>query len=221
MVATKKILILSILILMAYCCPKNCVSCTADPAKCEQCSPGYTLDPTTFECGLDYDKQAEWGGSCNTGSKQTPINIVSSDATKCSSGAQFFQDILTSTVNISPSGIDLTASYVDQSTVKFVRGETTKTFNSLQFHWHHPSEHTVDGKSFDLELHIVHTNADGSTSLSVTGLFFNVDNTITNDVLDEYNFFKTANPTTFKFPINLKDRNVYHYEGSLTTPPCS
>ena len=30
------------------------------------------------------------------------------------------------------------------------------SFESLQFHFHAPSEHTVDGVQYDLEMHIVH-----------------------------------------------------------------
>jgi len=29
-------------------------------------------------------------------------------------------------------------------------------FDPLQLHFHSPSEHTIDGKYFDVELHIVH-----------------------------------------------------------------
>lgn len=30
-------------------------------------------------------------------------------------------------------------------------------FNALQVHYHAPSEHTINGKHFDLEMHLVHT----------------------------------------------------------------
>jgi carbonic anhydrase len=33
---------------------------------------------------------------------------------------------------------------------------TNFTMRGMQFHFHHPSEHTIDGQEFDLELHIVH-----------------------------------------------------------------
>jgi carbonic anhydrase len=30
-------------------------------------------------------------------------------------------------------------------------------FNAYQFHFHSGSEHTIDGKRFDFEMHLVHT----------------------------------------------------------------
>jgi carbonic anhydrase len=55
----------------------------------------------------------------------------------------------------------------------FLYDETTlqKVFAPLQFHMHAPSEHTFNGKHYDLELHIVHKNTD-ATELSVIGVFF-------------------------------------------------
>lgn len=34
------------------------------------------------------------------------------------------------------------------------------TYRLLQFHLHWPSEHTINGYSFPLELHLVHANED-------------------------------------------------------------
>ena len=35
--------------------------------------------------------------------------------------------------------------------------EAGKTFNALQFHIHSSSEHTIDGETFEAEMHIVHS----------------------------------------------------------------
>ena len=48
----------------------------------------------------------------------------------------------------------------------------TRYFTPLQIHWHAPSEHTVDGKYYDAEAHIVHINEDNE--LAVLGIFFEV-----------------------------------------------
>lgn len=41
----------------------------------------------------------------------------------------------------------------------------------LQFHFHSPSEHTLDGQNMDLEMHIVHKRHNGD-DLSVLAVFF-------------------------------------------------
>ena len=41
----------------------------------------------------------------------------------------------------------------------------------LQFHFHSPSEHTFDGKHYELELHIVHKKKD-KEELAVLAIYF-------------------------------------------------
>lgn len=46
-------------------------------------------------------------------------------------------------------------------------------FAPIQFHIHAPSEHTFNGKHYDLELHIVHTDYV-SSRLAVLAIYFDV-----------------------------------------------
>lgn len=64
-------------------------------------------------------------------------------------------------------------------------------FTALQFHFHSPSEHTINGVHYDLETHIVHKLTDNSTGgryLAVLGLLFQVEDTLTtpNPFLEAY-----------------------------------
>jgi carbonic anhydrase len=100
-----------------------------------------------------------------------------------------------------------------------------KTYGLAQFHFHLPSEHTVDGAPAPLEVHLVHKDASGN--LAVIGVF--IEQGAANAVLapvwagipttagGEY-----ALPARFD-PTGLLpgDRQVWRYDGSLTTPPCS
>lgn len=105
-------------------------------------------------------------------------------------------------------------------------------YNVLQFHIHAPSEHTIDGKHYDLELHIVHQNTRDS-NLAVLGVFFDRSvGTKDNDFLTNLIANSTSGNSTSKYwkvgtlPLmnlvtNLDSEKIYHYQGSLTTPPCT
>ncbi|KAF2308099.1 hypothetical protein GH714_035175 [Hevea brasiliensis] len=38
-------------------------------------------------------------------------------------------------------------------------------YNLIQCHWHIPTEHAINGRRYDLELHIVHQNSNGTTAV--------------------------------------------------------
>lgn len=99
------------------------------------------------------------------------------------------------------------------------------TYELLQFHFHHPSEHLVAGKPSKMELHLVHKAENGS--LAVIGVFMREGgaNAILQPVFDEMPK-EAGESEALEKPLDPsgllpKSRGYYRYMGSLTTPPCS
>ncbi|AYM84021.1 carbonic anhydrase [Agrobacterium tumefaciens] len=192
-------------------------------AACPLCaSTGYAAEGTHWS----YKGEAgpgNWGGidgqyaACSAGSQQSPLNItgavkaeIPNLAIDWKKGGQMVNNGHTIQINATPGG-----------TLR--RGE--KTYELLQYHFHAPSEHLVEGQNFPMEVHFVHKNAE-TGALGVLGVF--IKSGVANVAFAE---LAAAFPTqahtessvgnidpTALLPANL---SYWTYEGSLTTPPCS
>src|SRR5690242_10766169 len=101
---------------------------------------------------------------CSAGLQQSPIDLTGALSAKVSTpklewiparGGMVINNGHTIQVDVSGAG------GIELDGVKY---------SLKQFHFHHPSEHTIDGKTFPLELHLVHAAADGR--LAVIGIMF-------------------------------------------------
>ncbi|CDW75260.1 UNKNOWN [Stylonychia lemnae] len=99
-------------------------------------------------------------------------------------------------------------------------------FKLLQMHIHAPSEHTFNGKNYDLELHLVHRKF-GTNILSVLALYYDVNEggNKENEFIESLKL-KEHNPQVALIPLQeqieaVDVSKIIHYKGSLTTPPCT
>ncbi|KAL7670316.1 hypothetical protein ACOME3_005254 [Neoechinorhynchus agilis] len=150
------------------------------------------------------------------------------------------------------NGHSLEISCIDPTEMVIVGGplgESVYEFKQFHLHWGAPgefgSEHTVNGRQFDGEIHFVHWNAtsfycfedavnSGSpNALCVLGVFFQIDAdaSVINRPFRRLAFkareVHGLNASSgFICPLNLgklfpANSSYFVYNGSLTTPPCT
>jgi len=166
--------------------------------------------------------------ACDRGHSQSPVDI-----TKTGPGTgKTWKLNYTSTslriahhehdVDIVDNGHTIQVTVDEGSTLTTERG----TYHLKQFHYHTPSEHTVDGKHFPMEVHFVHQSDDGH--FAVVGAFFEQGKTNPNlEQLiahfpkakgDAQHFTDKKLDLAFHLPPTTE---AYTYLGSFTTPPCT
>lgn len=97
-------------------------------------------------------------------------------------------------------------------------------YDLVQFHFHAPSEHKVASAPYDMELHLMHKNTEGKfveiavlfeegkANKSLAGLWKDLPSV--NETHPEPLAFNPASLLPAK-------KTFYHYQGSLTVPPCT
>ena len=95
-------------------------------------------------------------------------------------------------------------------------------FELEQFHFHHPSEHTLDGAHYPLEVHFVHHGPTGA--LLVLGVLVTegAPNPALRVLFDHLPHGHDATRLSIDPELLIPaDRHYLTYDGSLTTPPCT
>jgi carbonic anhydrase len=155
--------------------------------------------------------------ACAEGKNQSPIDLVADiDAELAALNFDYHQPGIVEEVN---TGHAIQENARPGNYLTF-RGER---FELKQFHFHSPSEHRVGGRSFPMEVHLVHMNE--ARELAVVGLLFEQGDM--NPMLEQLALFRkarggeaSAELVDYDKIIPVRDR-YFVYNGSLTTPPCS
>lgn len=155
--------------------------------------------------------------ACKSGVRQSPIDINEYNAAHL---PPLHPSYRPGTLEVINNGHTIQVNTANSSGLEV----NDKMYQLLQFHFHTPSEHYVDGAPYPMEVHFVHKAADGT--LGVVGVMMQLgkENSAIRRIW-------SAMPATTEdhaglvtmsagdlLPANL---DYYKYEGSLTTPPCS
>src|ERR1041385_86834 len=98
---------------------------------------------------------------CSQGRAQSPIDIAAPQGVNLTDLTFNYSPMALNVVN---TGETIRIDYDKGSSIVY----NEIAYNLVQFHFHHPSEHTINGKAFDLELHLVHQDVAGN--LAVVGV---------------------------------------------------
>lgn len=158
--------------------------------------------------------------TCEEGMEQSPIDLGPAVALLSDPALEF--DYQSTPLVIFNNGHTVQVNYEEGSTLT-VDGHT---WEALQFHFHAHSEHTIEGGSMPLELHIVHRDSEGG--LAVVGVFIaeGASNAALAAVFEHLPAEKGEPEEVAGVEINAADLlpvdlSAWRYDGSLTTPPCS
>ena len=184
----------------------------------------------------DYTQHgADWGGLCQDGKSQSPINIDTTQTTQLGN---------TYSIQVFYYGQTMSRTVVNNGNYIYIEGNfgyitmvdlsgNSRTFTSNRIELHMPSEHYIDSYPTHMEMQIFHKINDGDYTFNFPTI------AIVSVMLrpgDNSYFFDSINITNLPGPgltnvlpsttnVNLlsivnPDDNYYFYNGSLTEPDC-
>ncbi|XP_047966738.1 alpha carbonic anhydrase 7-like isoform X2 [Salvia hispanica] len=160
---------------------------------------------------------------CSIGNFQSPINITKKRVMLSSQIGKLRRNYRPALAVLRNRGHDIMVEWNRYAGSVHLTGNK---YDLVQCHWHTPSEHTVGGRRYNMELHMVHRSSEGQFAVIAILYHLGRSDHFLNKVLESIN-----NLTKGEEEIDLGDvdpwdikfgsRKYYRYMGSLTSPPCT
>ena len=207
-----------------------------------------------------YDQSGtDWECECSEGKEQSPIDLPGADKGKIAMSKVkplfYYNKVAPKFTEATSDGMynagdNLRITYTESShsiNIKHPNLGAVVTLDGVfyqaqEIRFHTPSEHTIDGKVYDMEVEIIHygqTKGDTSKQLVYNILFtaypgiynkfiddidlFNLPNPLNpnKDIIKDINLNKILYETEEAGGLNQKYFSFYTYMGSLSSPPCT
>lgn len=159
--------------------------------------------------------------ACKDGNNQSPIDIPDASARKGD-----FPPILFNykpvPLKIIDIGYSIQVNYAPGS-IATIEGVP---YQLVQFDFHRPGEHKVNGKGRDMEVQLVHRGPGGKLAIIAIQLEAGRDNPVIKTLWSHLPKEKGKEVLVDAVKINAvdllpNDKGYYAFTGSLTTPPCT
>lgn len=182
----------------------------------------HTAEPTVWTYEGDRGPE-DWANihseyrPCADGKHQSPVNLMVSGVPQ----EHMFSFAYSSTSEMILNNGHTVELLYDSGSIFSFDGTD---YSLLQFHFHTPSEHQLNGDEFPIEMHLVHRSVD-TTYLVVSILFEEgAENPFLSHLIldapeevEQKNFDTTINVSE----LLPEEQEFYYYSGSFTTPPCT
>lgn len=156
------------------------------------------------------------------GSAQSPIDIVETEKDNTLQPIDFHYSENTKIHDVINNGHSIQFDFEEGDYIK-INGDA---YELVQFHFHEPAEHTIQGVRYPLVIHMVHKNKEGKFAVIAIMAKESKESNETFEFLDKHLPVKINESIEVKEDFNLnkvlpENQAYYTYTSSLTTPPCT
>ena len=165
-----------------------------------------------------------WGGlkaefaKCSSGERQSPIDIRDGIKVQLDPVQIEYRP---STFRVIDNGHTVQVNLASGNSIEVIG----RRYELVQFHFHRPSEERINGRQFEMVVHLVHKDSAGRLAVIAVLLDRGEAHPLVQTVWNNLPLEKGEEiPAKAMLDLNAllpADRSYFTYMGSLTTPPCS